>query len=83
MLGVVDNLMCDQLRERVFKDIGNPELVDRIKEVLDALHVEANILTDENQELIKETDHNFSKWENGQSPTKTGGGDKSLQAGFV
>lgn len=45
MLGVVDNLMCDQLRERVFKDIGNPDLVDRVKEVIDKLHVDAQILT--------------------------------------
>lgn len=71
MLGVVDNLMCDQLRERVFKDVGNPQLVDRIKEVIDKLHVDADILTKENQELIAETEHNFTKWE-GAGPGGTG-----------
>ena len=73
--------MCDQLRERVFTDIGNPQLVDRVKEVIDKLHVDAQILTQENIETIKETDHNFSKWESGQmnATSKTGmGADKNL-----
>ena len=26
ILGVVDNLMCQEFREKVFKDVGNPDL---------------------------------------------------------
>ena len=78
MLGVVDNLMCDQLRERVFTDIGNPDLVDRVKEVIDKLHVDAQILTKENQDLIVETEHNFTKWDN-----KGPNGEKKLQSAVL
>ena len=59
LLGDVDNLMCQELRERVFKDVGNPQLQQRCLEVINKLHLEAKILTTENMETIRETDHNF------------------------
>ena len=34
LLGVVDNLMCQELRERVFKDVGQPNLQERCLEVI-------------------------------------------------
>ena len=37
MLGIVDNLMCSKLRERVFIDIGNSELEKRCLEVIKRL----------------------------------------------
>ena len=73
LLGVVDNLMCQELRERVFKDVGNSQLQERCLEVINKLHLEARILTDENMEVIKETEHNFQKWEEinaGQHPER-------------
>jgi hypothetical protein len=79
LLGVVDNLMCQELRERVFKDVGNPQLKERCLEVINKLHLEAKILTDENIEVIKETDHNFTKWEEINKDQ----GERQLQPGFV
>lgn len=91
LLGVVDNLMCQELRERVFKDVGNPQLQERCLEVINRLHLEAKILTEENMEVIKETDHNFQKWEEINNNTAVAQNnntaaqqpDRQLQAGFV
>ena len=62
ILGVVDNLMCNQFREKVFQDMGRPGLNDRCLQVLDQLKVDAKILTDENWDAVKEAERTHNKW---------------------
>lgn len=52
LLGIVDNLICKQLREKVFTDIGNPMLQERCLEVIRRLQLDADILSKENKEEI-------------------------------
>jgi hypothetical protein len=78
LLGVVDNLMCNELRQRVFKDVGHPQLQARCLEVISKLQLEANMLTKENMEVIKQTDHNFERWDN-----MAKNAERQLQPGFV
>lgn len=58
MLGVVDQMMCDTLRERVFYDIGRPELKERCLEVIKKLELEKNVLSEEDREELKRVEHN-------------------------
>lgn len=46
LLGVVDNLMCNEYRERVFLDVGNSDLKEKCLDVLKQLKIDAEILTD-------------------------------------
>ena len=77
LLGVVDNLMCNELRERVFKDVGVPQLQERCLEVIEKLKLEAKILTEENWQQVKEVEHNFTKWGGKEIE------DRQLQSGVV
>ena len=73
--------MCQELRERVFKDVGQPQLQERCLEVINKLQLEAKILTDQNMDEIKEIEHNFTKWEDmNRTPAHP---EKQLQPGFV
>ena len=71
--------MCQELRERVFKDVGQPNLQERCLEVIDKLQLEARILTENNMEEIREIEHNFTKWEDLNQPQP----ERQLQPGFV
>lgn len=53
MLGVVNGMICNKLRERVINDIGNPKLKQRCWEVLNQLELDKDILTKEQQGDIK------------------------------
>ena len=52
LLGVVNNLICDQLRLKVFKDIGVPSLLKNCISLIDKLKLEADVLTKEGQEEL-------------------------------
>ena len=54
LLGVVDQQMCNQLRERMFSDIGSPDLKERCLDVIRELKLEADILMQENHKNIGE-----------------------------
>lgn len=78
LLGVVDNLMCNELRQRVFTDIGVPALHGRCLEVIEKLQLEANQLTEENQDAVKEVEQKFERWNGvGNEP------EKNLQTGVI
>ena len=52
LLGVVNNLICDQLRLKVFKDVGVPSLLKKCIALIDRLKLEAEILTKEGHEEL-------------------------------
>ena len=63
ILGIADSLVCNQLRERIFTDIGRPELKERCLELIARLKIDAEILTKENKQTINEAKNKYDKAE--------------------
>jgi len=53
-LGIADSLICEKLRERIFKDVGRPELRERCLELIERLKLDAEVLTGYNINEIQE-----------------------------
>ena len=49
MLGIADNLVCQKLRDRVFADVGRPELQEKCLELIKQLKLDADILTEKDK----------------------------------
>jgi len=54
MLGIADNIICGKLRDRVFKDVGKPELKERCLELIKQLRLDADILTAKDKQEVDE-----------------------------
>jgi len=54
MLGIADNLICGKLRDRVFQDVGRPELKERCLELIKQLRLDADLLTAKDKAEIDE-----------------------------
>lgn len=53
-LAIVDLLMCEQLRDRVFQDVGHPGMQRKCLEILQQLKLDAQILSKEREERLSE-----------------------------
>ena len=62
ILGVVDGLMCEEYRARVFTDVGNPKLKEKCLDVIKQLKLEAATLTRDDKKVISDAGVNFDKW---------------------
>jgi len=58
MLGIVDDLIQKHLRERVYQDIGDPQMEKRCLDLIEKLKLEADSLTDEEQKDVKKIKFN-------------------------
>jgi hypothetical protein len=54
ILGIADGLICEKLREKIFVDVGRPDLKERCLELIERLKIDANILTSEDFKDIKD-----------------------------
>jgi len=54
LLGRVDKLICDKLKERIVTDIGEPQLQQRCLDVVERLQLDARILCAERRKQVKE-----------------------------
>jgi len=63
LLGIVDQQMCNQLRERMFTDVGSPDLKERCLDVIKELKLEADVLTEGNLKTIGEAAANWKSEE--------------------
>ena len=71
ILGVVDGLMCDEYREKVFTDVGNPRLQERCLEVIKTLKLDADQLAPGKKDMIKSAIQNYEKWHKEQQEEAT------------
>lgn len=62
ILGVVDNLMCTEYRDRVFTDVGNPKLKERCLDIIKQLKIDSKTLTASQDEVITDAQTNYDKW---------------------
>ena len=51
-LAIVDMLMCEQLRDRVFQDVGHPVMQRKCLEIIKQLKIDAQILNKEREEKL-------------------------------
>lgn len=68
MLGIANTLICNQLRERVFKDIGRPDLKERCLEVIRKLQLDSSILTENDKSEINDAKQNYEVKIDGKAP---------------
>lgn len=61
LLGVVDSLMCQEFRKKVFTDVGNPDLQERCLDLLQQLKIDADILSGEKVEEIKKSEREYNR----------------------
>lgn len=45
ILGVVDSFICNEFRQKVLNDVGNPNLKQKCYDLIDKLKLEADLLT--------------------------------------
>lgn len=62
MLGVADQLMTNKFRERVFVDVGKPDLQEKCLSVIEALKLQADNLTEENKFAMRIAEREYDKW---------------------
>ena len=53
VLGKTDELIINELKQRVLNDVGNPQLQERCLEVIKRLKLDAKILNQENVSIVK------------------------------
>jgi len=62
MLGIADGLICNKLRERVFTDVGRPQLQERCLELIDRLKLDAEILTEDDKTELARVEKITQSW---------------------
>ena len=67
--------MTDKFRERVFVDVGKPELQEKCLAVIDELKLLADNLTKDNKFALKQAEKEYDKWYEGKNALKSDGGD--------
>ena len=73
LLGICDNLISNKLRERVFNDIGVPQLQDRCLEVIKKLQVEAEIMQQDDKDEMSKVQKATANWgEDGRPIVQSG-----------
>ena len=72
ILSITDNLICNKLRERVFTDVGRPQLQERCLEVIDKLRLEADTLDEDDKSEMERVQKVTANWgEDGRPITQS------------